>query len=43
MQISPCEVVLDKAIKSHEALLDGNASEKVKQPYRERLEKIKQL
>ena len=43
MKLSQCETVinLDKAIKSHENMILGNASEKAKQPYRERLEKLK--
>jgi len=42
-RISKCETVinLNKAITSHENMILGNASEKAKQTYRDRLEKLK--
>tara|TARA_R110002051_G_scaffold308116_1_gene379537 strand:- start:26108 stop:26275 length:168 start_codon:yes stop_codon:yes gene_type:complete len=41
VKISPAETItdIDKFIESHEALLKGNASEKIKEPYRDRLKR----
>lgn len=43
MKLSQCETITDlkKFTHSHENIINGNASEKVKQPYRDRLEKLK--
>ncbi|WP_371457164.1 DUF6965 family protein [Leeuwenhoekiella aequorea] len=45
MNLSLCETVTDlkKAIKSHTDIVNGNSSESVKQPYRDRLEKLNEL
>lgn len=42
MKLTICETVIDiqKAIKSHQNIINGNSSEKVKKPYRDRLEKL---
>lgn len=42
MKLTICETVIDvqKAIKSHQNFINGNSSEKVKKPYRDRLEKL---